>query len=191
MNKTGRLLKAFMPTSRWRLPVIIITGAFVGLFLFLFRISEASSYISDDQQVCINCHIMNPQFATWSHSAHRTVTNCNECHVPHNNVVNKYYFKAKDGLRHATIFSLRSEPEVIYIRDAGRRVVHENCLRCHGNLFSDGPGMSYEVMKDRKDRECLDCHRYSPHDRINGISTAPEALTAPSYLIPKVIKQDP
>jgi len=177
MNNAGRLLRAILPPPRWRLPVIIIAGIFTGIFFFLFRISDASSYLSDNPEVCINCHIMNPQYSSWSHSAHRTMTNCNECHVPHNNVVNKYFFKAKDGMRHSAIFTLRAEPEVIYIHEAGRKVVHDNCLRCHGELFSDGPGMPYEAMKDRKDRECLDCHRYSPHDRINGISTAPEALT--------------
>jgi len=187
MNNPGKIIKALMPPSRWHLPVIVIAGALTGLFLFIFRISEASSYLSDDPQVCINCHIMNPQYSTWSHSAHRTVTDCNACHVPHNNVFSKYLFKANDGLRHATIFSLRHEPEVIFIREAGRKVVHNNCLRCHGNLFSDGPGMPYEAMKDRKDRECLDCHRYSPHERINGISSTPEALvSSPLYNSPEL-----
>jgi cytochrome c nitrite reductase small subunit len=179
--KTGKLIRAFLPPTRWRLPVIIIAGAFTGLFFFLFRISEASSYLSDDPQVCIHCHIMYPQYASWSHNGHRTVTNCNDCHVPHNNVVNKYWFKANDGLRHATIFSLRNEPEVIYIRDAGRRVVHDNCLRCHENLFTDGPGKPLNAMRYQQNRECLDCHRYSPHDRVNGISTAPDALNPNSY----------
>ena len=41
---------------------------------------------------------MTPQYATWSHSTHREHAHCNDCHVPHNNILNKYYFKAKDGM---------------------------------------------------------------------------------------------
>jgi len=102
--------------------------------VFVLHISKAPSYLSDKPEACTNCHIMAPQYATWSHSSHREWTHCNDCHVPHNNVVNKYYFKANDGLRHATIFTLRNEPQVIQIRHAGIGVVQDNCLRCHDKI---------------------------------------------------------
>ncbi len=177
MSRPLRVISFFVPPPRWRIPVIVILGTFTGLFSLLVKISNAGSYLSDDPRVCINCHIMTPQFATWSHSAHRTVTDCNECHVPHDSFIRKYYFKASDGLRHATVFTLRNEPQTIYIRDAGRKVVQENCLRCHASLFSDGPGMPAEALAGRRDRQCLDCHRYTPHDRVNSISSTPFAIT--------------
>ncbi len=177
MSRPHKLISFFTPPARWRIPVIIILGAFTGLFFYLLKISNATSYLSDDPRVCINCHIMTPQFATWSHSAHRSVTDCNACHVPHDSFLRKYYFKASDGLRHSTIFSLRKEPQSIYIREAGKRVVQENCLRCHASLFSDGPGMPWEAMAGRRDRQCLECHRYTPHDRINSISSTQFAIT--------------
>jgi len=177
MNKPGKFLHLFLPPQGWRMPVVIILGIFTGMFLFLLKTSEATSYLSDDPRVCINCHIMTPQFSTWAHSAHRGVTDCNACHVPHNNVISKYLFKASDGLRHSTIFTLRSEPQAIYIRDAGKRVVHENCLRCHSSLFSDGPGRPETAMAGKRERECLDCHRNTPHDRVNSISSTPGAIT--------------
>jgi cytochrome c nitrite reductase small subunit len=96
-------LRKFIPPDQWKVSVIILLGIFTGLFLFAFYISKAPSYLSDKPSTCVNCHIMAPQYATWSHSAHREETNCNDCHVPHNNIFNKYYFKGKDGLRHATI----------------------------------------------------------------------------------------
>jgi cytochrome c nitrite reductase small subunit len=97
--------------------------------------------------------------------------------VPHDSFIRKYYFKASDGLRHSTVFTLRNEPQAIYIREAGRKVVQENCLRCHASLFSDGPGMPAVALTGRRERQCLDCHRYSPHDRINSISSTPFAIT--------------
>src|SRR5512133_7151 len=102
-----KLYKFLVPPPGWQLPVIILLGTLVGVAAFNFRASRAYSYLSDDPSVCMNCHIMAPQFATWSHSSHRGRASCNDCHVPHNNVFNKYFFKAKDGLRHATIFTMR------------------------------------------------------------------------------------
>lgn len=177
MGRIKNILRFFMPPRQWRLPVIMLLGAFTGLFFFLLKISNATSYLSDDPRVCINCHIMTPQFATWSHSSHRSITDCNECHVPHDSFIRKYYFKASDGLRHATIFTLRKEPQAIYILKAGKKVVQENCLRCHESLFSDGPGMPLEAMAGRRDRQCLECHRYTPHDRVNSISSTQFAIT--------------
>jgi len=177
MSSHYKLISLFLPPPRWRIPVIVTLGIFTGLFFFLLKISNATSYLSDDPRVCINCHIMTPQFATWSHSAHRAITDCNECHVPHDSFIRKYYFKASDGLRHSTVFTLRNEPQAIYIREAGKKVVQENCLRCHASLFSDGPGMPAEALMGRRDRQCLDCHRYTPHDRVNSISSTPFAIT--------------
>lgn len=177
MSRPCKLLHFFLPPPNWRVPVIIILGALTGLAFFLLKISNATSYLSDDPRACINCHIMTPQFATWSHSAHRSITDCNACHVPHDSFIRKYYFKASDGLRHSAIFTLRKEPQAIYIREAGKKVVQENCLRCHASLFSDGPGRPYEAMADRRDRQCLDCHRNTPHDRVNSISSTQFAIT--------------
>ena len=117
-----RLLQKLTPPDNWKLPVILAGAVFTGLFLYAFRISNAPSYLGDRPETCVNCHIMAPQYATWVHSSHRERSHCNDCHVPHNNVFSKYFFKAKDGLRHATIFTLRREPQVIFIREAGREV---------------------------------------------------------------------
>ena len=130
------IIKRLTPPDDWKLPVIVVSAIFTGLFLFAFYISNAPSYLSDRPETCVNCHIMAPQYATWSHSAHREVTNCNDCHVPHNNIFNTYYFKAMDGLRHATVFTLRREPQVIFIKSAGKKVVQQNCIRCHSYLIS-------------------------------------------------------
>jgi cytochrome c nitrite reductase small subunit len=75
----------------------------VAVSMYGADISEAASYLSDDPEACINCHIMIPQYATWRHSSHGRDTVCNDCHVPQDSVFAKYYFKAKDGLRHSAI----------------------------------------------------------------------------------------
>jgi cytochrome c nitrite reductase small subunit len=172
-----QFLKKLIPPDRWKLPVILAGGIFTGFGMFSFYISNAPAYLGNKPETCVNCHIMAPQYATWYHSSHREKTTCNECHVPHNNFVNKYFFKAKDGLRHATIFTLRKEPQVIFIKEAGREVVHRNCIRCHKELLTDSRLLTYnsETHKFRMDRECLECHRETPHGRVNSLSSVPYA----------------
>lgn len=173
----SKLLRKLAPPQRWKIPVIILSGLAAGLFIYLFYISRAYSYMSDDPSTCMNCHIMAPQYATWNHSSHREKTNCNDCHVPHQNAAVKYFFKAKDGLRHATVFTLRNEPQVIMIKEEGKRVVQENCIRCHSDLLTDEKVMNYTSAGHhaRIERQCWECHRETPHGRVNSLSSVPYA----------------
>jgi cytochrome c nitrite reductase small subunit len=172
-----KIIKKIAPPDKWLFSVIISTSVIFGLFLFLFNISNASSYLSDEPKTCVNCHIMAPQYATWMHSSHREWASCVDCHVPHNNIFNKYYFKGKDGLRHSTIFALRAEPQVIQIKDEGKHVVQNNCIRCHTNLINDIEMNTIhdEFHSNRSERTCWDCHREVPHGRVNSLSSTPNA----------------
>ena len=180
------------PPRKWRIPVLFVLGIMGGLFVFAFHISRAPSYLSDKPETCTNCHIMTPQYATWSHSSHREHAHCNDCHVPHNNAVNKYFFKAKDGLRHATVFTLRGEPQVIFIKEEGKEVVQHNCVRCHSGLLTD----SKVLMKTenyhhfRSERKCWECHREVPHGRVNSLSSTPDArVPLPPSPVPEWLKE--
>ena len=155
----------------------ILVGCLIGLMIFLFYISRAYSYLSDDPKSCVNCHIMAPEYSTWFHSSHGRVTNCNDCHVPHDNVARKYYFKAMDGMRHASMFALKMEPQVIRIKKPGEMVVQENCIRCHGNLnnvVSTGK-VTAEMAHADNGKLCWECHRDVPHSKVRGLNSAPNA----------------
>ena len=77
-----KLFDFLKPPDYWKVPVILILGIFIGLGIYVFYVSRAYSYLSDDPKTCVNCHLMAPQYATWSHSAHREVATCTACHVP-------------------------------------------------------------------------------------------------------------
>ncbi|MBD3422463.1 MAG: cytochrome c nitrite reductase small subunit [Chitinivibrionales bacterium] len=174
------------------MPVLIVLGIFTGLSAFVVYISKAPSYLSDNPRTCVNCHIMAPHYATWYHSSHREVAHCNDCHVPHDNVFNKYAFKAKDGLRHATIFTLRAEPQVIFIKEDGKEVVQDNCIRCHINVLKDHKVLtrSDEFHDFRLERKCWDCHRATPHGRVNSLSSVPWArVPLPESPVPEWLQQ--
>lgn len=173
-----RLIYHILPPDKWKFPVIILLGIFIGLALTVLKISNAVSYLSDDPKACVNCHIMSPQYATWERGSHGRVTVCNDCHVPQDNFVNKYYFKAKDGLRHATMFTFRLEPQVIQIKEAGKKAVQENCIRCHTDLIHPVSvrAISNKMIINKEETYCWDCHRETPHGRVNSLSSAPYAL---------------
>lgn len=184
-------LRKLMPPKQWRMPVVILLGAAAGLALYALYASRALSYLSDSPQTCVNCHIMAPQYATWQHSSHREHTTCNDCHVPHDNIFRTYYFKAMDGARHATMFTLRLEPQNIFIHQAGIDVVQENCIRCHSNLITDSRLLTQTDKFHSKfeDRLCWDCHREVPHGRVKSLSSTPYArVPVPSSPVPDWLK---
>jgi len=178
MKTLRKIFSILIPPDRWKVPVIVVVGILTGLAFFLFHISNADSYLSDKPETCINCHVMYSQYDSWQHSSHARVANCNDCHVPHNNFINKYLFKAQDGLRHSTIFTLRTEPQVIRIKEAGRDVVQGNCERCHGDFLAyHGTFESVWTnnYKSEDKRLCWDCHKETPHGKVNSLASAPNA----------------
>lgn len=175
-------IRGLIPQKQLRLPFFILLGAFVGLIFVIIRLSNAFSYLSDSPEACMNCHVMTTHYATWQHSSHRERATCNDCHVPHDNVFRKYYFKANDGLRHAFMFTFHLDPQVIMIHDAGKTVVQENCLRCHINTVNPVSisNITLDGYKHGEGMLCWGCHRETPHGR-----TASQAST-PYAIIPKL-----
>ncbi|MCF8242092.1 MAG: cytochrome c nitrite reductase small subunit [Melioribacteraceae bacterium] len=187
-----KLIQFFMPPPSWRLPALLMSGIITGISFHIFYASNAVSYLSDKPETCINCHVMVPQFATWQKSSHGRDTNCNDCHVPHNNFIEKYYFKASDGLRHATMFTFRLEPQVIQIKEAGQRAVQENCIRCHENVIHpiSMRALTTESTLENGERFCWDCHREVPHGRVNSLSSTPNAqVPGLNPIIPDWLKE--
>lgn len=163
---------SLVPPRRWRLKATILMGCIAGLGVYSLKLGNATSYLSDNPKACINCHIMTPQYLTWNHSSHREVAHCNDCHVPHNNIFNKYYFKAKDGLYHSAVFTLGAEPEVIRAREPSVKVIQNNCIRCHKDQVTDArmEGFVEGHCEKRTDRLCWDCHKEVPHGKVRSLS---------------------
>jgi cytochrome c nitrite reductase small subunit len=177
MGKLTQYIKIISPPETWKLPVVLTVGVLTGLVLLVLYVGNATSYLSDKPETCVNCHVMFPQYTSWQHSSHARVATCNDCHVPQDNVIRKYMFKASDGLRHTTMFTLRLEPQVIKIKEAGRDVVQENCERCHqgllGYMHSAQKNKGY-IVADDKD-VCWSCHQEVPHGKVSSLSSFPNA----------------
>jgi cytochrome c nitrite reductase small subunit len=175
------------PPTRWQIPVLILTGMLIGLGILTLYVGNATSYLSDDPRACMNCHVMAPQYATWERSSHARVTVCNDCHVPQDNLFNKFLFKAMDGTRHSYMFTFRLEPQVIRIHAAGTAVVQENCIRCHSHLNQNVQErlVTLDLRIHGGGKLCWECHRETPHGRVNSLSSVPYArVPIPSSIIP-------
>lgn len=192
LDTIDRFLSHISPPPQWKAPVFILTGILLGLGALTLYVGNATSYLSDDPRACMNCHVMAPQYATWERSSHARVAVCNDCHVPHNNVFNKFLFKAMDGTRHSYMFTFRLEPQVIHIHDAGTAVVQQNCIRCHAPLTQNVKEkfVSLEMQQHGEGKLCWECHRETPHGRVNSLSSVPNArVPIPSDVTPAWMKE--
>jgi len=157
----------------------IIGGLTAGLGAYTVYISRAYTYLSDEPTTCINCHVMIPYYHSWNHSSHTRWTICNDCHVPQDNVIEKYAFKAMDGLYHSAVFTFNKEPQVIRPREASSTVIMNNCIRCHTQLNTEfvKTGMiSYKEVKEGRGKACWDCHANVPHTKISNLASTPDAI---------------
>ena len=169
--KTGKLLIFSSITA--------LTVALV-MFIYLVNASQALSYLSTDPKACINCHVMNTQYATWQHSSHARSATCVECHLPRDTVVNKYMAKARDGWNHSVAFTMNSYEQNLAISKDGANRVQANCISCHARLteviISNADRYHDFSGTPQTDRKCWDCHRDVPHGKARSLSTTPYNL---------------
>lgn len=180
---SGVVSLGFVP-GRWRLICFAALGILAGLGLAVGKVSRATSYLSDDPEACVNCHVMNAQYASWRRSSHTHVATCNDCHVPHETIAHAYAFKARDGLYHSAVFTLRWEPQVIRMSSAAIPVVEANCRRCHGRTLEAVAARQHQSG----DLRCWDCHREVPHGAVRSLSVASRVIgpELPPALRPQV-----
>jgi cytochrome c nitrite reductase small subunit len=108
-------------------PLVLVLSGMIGLLIglgsYTFYYAKGYSYLLDDPQVCVNCHIMREQYDGWQKSSHHAVATCNACHTPHN-LVGKYATKAENGFWHSYGFTLQNFHEPIQIRERSLEIVH-------------------------------------------------------------------
>src|SRR5262245_442477 len=137
----------------------VLIGILVGAGGFTFVEAKGLSYLSNDPQTCVNCHIMREQYDSWQKSSHHAVAVCNDCHVPHD-FIGKYWTKAEHGARHSWGFTFQDFHEPIQIKASSLAAVQGNCLRCHQGLVSEIVHHS-NVAADANN--CVRCHSSVGH----------------------------
>jgi len=158
---------ATKPASRAKRVVSIVTAAVIGLTIgvaaFGVGFSELPSYFSSDPQHCTNCHVMQPEYDAWSRGPHHNLATCDDCHLPHDNLIDRYRVQATDGLLHGYKFTTGDYPDNIVIRPSSLDVVNQACLYCHGTMTST----IHLSLAPNETITCTHCHDNVGHESHN------------------------
>lgn len=143
-----------------------MAAAVTALGVFLF-VTDAPAYAGTASETCANCHVMDSMYENHYHGAHRSWTECADCHLPHDNPIDYYLEKGRQGMHDVYVFGTGQTPALIRLSDHSKTIVQQNCLRCHA-------GTVETIMAGVQpfERRCWECHRGTAHgDR--GAAAAP------------------
>jgi len=141
------------------LTLALLLGVLAGAGVFTLAYAEGLSYLSNDPEACVNCHIMREQYDGWLKGPHHDVASCNDCHVPHK-VLSKYLGKARNGWHHSSAFTLQNFDEPIRIKPGNAATLEHNCRTCHRELTAD---ISGHYGSADEGPHCTHCHRDVGH----------------------------
>lgn len=127
----------------------VLLGLFVGLGFFTFYYAKGGSYLLNDPKACMNCHVMQDQYAGWIKGSHRNAATCNDCHNPHT-LIGKYLNKAENGFWHSFAFTTGQFHEPIQIKPHNRKITEDACRFCHGDIVKS--------LLTKQEIFCTSCH---------------------------------
>lgn len=145
----------------------VACGVAAGIGAYTFSYAKGLSYFGTDPKACVNCHIMEPEYAGWQKSSHHAAAVCIDCHLPAS-FIPKYIAKTENGYRHGKLFTTQTFEEPITVKPAGLAILQENCERCHASLVEGilgvGHGSAAHVSGAalgsalESEAACLHCH---------------------------------
>lgn len=135
------------------LATVLGIGAAAGLGIFAFGYAQGTSYLVDSPKACANCHVMEEHFSAWIKSSHGKFATCNDCHAPHDGVIEKYYCKGRNGFFHSLAFTTGNYPENLVITDYNRGITERACRHCHSEIVH-----TIDVESSNEPIACIRCH---------------------------------
>lgn len=138
----------------------VLLGLPVGIGAYTFVYARGYSYLTDNADACVNCHIMREQYSGWLNSSHRAVAVCNDCHTPPG-LVAKYATKARNGFWHSYYFTTGWYHDNIQITPTGREVTEKACRKCHQDIVEAIEGSHSQSLESQT--SCLRCHNSVGH----------------------------
>jgi cytochrome c nitrite reductase small subunit len=139
----------------------LVLGAAAGVGAYTFIYAQGASYMTNDPDACVNCHVMREQYDGWVQSSHRSVAVCNDCHTPPRPVA-KYVTKAQNGFWHSFAFTTGRFPDQIQITARNHDVTEEACRKCHEPITQQIDG-AHAAKTSKDELSCIRCHRSVGH----------------------------
>ena len=134
------------------LAVALALGVLLGAGTYTFVYAKGFSYMSDEPEVCINCHVMQEHYDAWLNSSHSNVAVCNDCHISQENIVAKYWSKGLNGWNHSVAFTSGNFPEHIHINATNAKITETACRNCHSNIV-------HAIESDPSSDDQINCTR--------------------------------
>ena len=130
-------------------------GVIVGVLAL--GVGMGALHATGTKEFCGQCHSMKHEAATFEMSIHKN-QDCVECHLPHDNTAHYLFEKGRTGMVDIFHEAMRDYPQRIKLDADARKMVAENCVRCHG------AAMSYvETAPEGTQDDCLKCHSRIAH----------------------------
>lgn len=139
------------------LPAIAL-GIVAGIGGFTFVYASGASYLTDDPEACVNCHVMRTEYEGWLRSSHRSVATCNDCHTPPG-LLDHWVVKARNGWHHSLAFTTQDFAEPIRIGAYNAAVTEAQCRQCHGELVADLDALGVDAHGERPPGDAVSCAR--------------------------------
>lgn len=131
----------------------------VGLGFAMMLLTRLPALGLEEASFCGRCHSMQVQVDTYMHSPHREVANCGDCHDPHGLVTGGAY-AAYTGTRDLYRVVTNTIPREIRTTELSKRVLQDNCLRCHQDIMKEIADTSRDQGK-----HCFHCHQEIVHEK--------------------------
>lgn len=137
--------------------LLVVIAVFAGILISV--LSAKTLAYTDSPDFCSSCHIMDDVYDSMMASTHAGLS-CSDCHLPQDNIFNKYTFKVKSGLSHVYYNTIGTSkiPDVLHANTASQEAIDSNCISCHEQTVLN-------VDHAAKD-SCMDCHREVPHGKL-------------------------
>jgi len=137
-----------------RLLLSSLLGVLLGAGGYTFYYARGASYLSNDPQACVNCHVMQSEYDDWEKASHHAFATCNDCHMPPD-FFSKWMAKAGNGYHHSVAFTFWSFRDPIRIKSGNTGILNANCLYCHRDFVSEIT--AHRVIND-EELYCIRCH---------------------------------
>lgn len=163
----------------------IFVGFLIGIVVCYLTFEGVSRTGSD--KFCIVCHEMTPMVISYQNDVHGGAgkmgikAQCVDCHMPHNNIFNYIFTKAKNGVVEGAIHFFGDAEHINWHANRVNRdkfVFDDGCLKCHANfknlpqISSKGKQMHehYISLQNTKDKiACASCHFDVGHSELRNV----------------------
>jgi len=122
-------------------------------------IAYAGLEFTSTMSFCQSCHIMEYAYTSWSEAKHSEhVESCADCHLP-KAFIQKVQYKVSSGTSDF-YKNLVGFSGSIEIKEESKKIVLENCKKCHEKFLESG-----EHPGGKKPKDCFSCHKSAAHKR--------------------------